>query len=177
MRKQWLICLAALVGGCIGGLNGAGPLKTVSFVDLSRYVGKWYQVAHYPSFFLNGCASSTAEYTANPDGSIGVFNTCLGDDGLAKGTITGTATVVDTGSNAKLKVRFPNVPVAGDYWIIALDDDYEYAVVSDPTRLSLFVLSRTPTVTQDQLDAILNILDSSGFDLNKIVYDKPAAVE
>ncbi len=152
------------------------PLDTVSNVDLNRYTGKWYEIARYPNWFQSGCASSMAEYTANADGTIGVFNTCLAADGSVKSTIQGTARVVDQSTNAKLKVTFPSIPFPADYWIIQLGDNYEYAVVGEPTRTNLFILSRTPTLDQGTLDAILAQLTDQGYDPARLVYDTPVAV-
>jgi apolipoprotein D and lipocalin family protein len=173
-----------LLTAVLGPLGGCGsfleavlpPLDTVSNVDLNRYTGKWYEIAHYPTFFQADCASSTAEYTANADGTIGVFNTCLAADGGVNSTIQGTARVVDPTTNAKLKVTFPGIPFPGDYWIIQLGDNYEYAVVGEPTRSTLYILSRTPTLDQGTLDAILAGLTEQGYDPARLIYDTPVGV-
>ncbi len=166
------LILAAVAGcGVIGSV--LNPPSVVPSVDLTRYVGKWYEVAHYPTPFQAGCASSTADYTARPDGSIDVFNTCLGADGSTISTIEGTATVDDATTNAKLTVSFPGIPIPGGYWIIDLGANYEYAVVGDPTRLTLFILSRTPSLDPAVLDGILSRLPAQGYDPGQLVYDTP----
>jgi len=178
MRTMLAGGLALMVGGCCGIIcSTVHPPVVVPYVDLNRYVGKWYEIARYPTPFQAGCASSTANYTANEDGTIGVFNTCLAPDGSVNSTIQGTARVVDATTNAKLKVSFPNVPIPGDYWIIDLGQDYEYAVVGDPTRLTLFILSRTPTLDQATLAAILSRLPYQGYDPERLVYDTPVTVQ
>jgi apolipoprotein D and lipocalin family protein len=149
------------------------PLDVVESVDLTQYAGKWYEIARYPTFFQAACVSSTAEYTARDDGTIGVFNTCLAADGTTVSTIEGVAEVVDPSTNAKLVVSFPGVPFPGDYWIIDLDAGYQYAVVGDPNRFTLFILSRTPTLDQTTLDGILNRLPSQGYDPGQLIYDAP----
>jgi len=149
------------------------PLEVVPYVDPSRYIGKWYEIARYPTFFQAGCASSTADYTLRDDGNIGVFNTCLAADGSTVSTIDGVAEVLDPSTNAKLLVDFPNVPIPGSYWIIDLDAAYEYAVVGDPYRFTLFILSRTPTLDKTTLDAILARLPDKGYDPARLVYDTP----
>ncbi|MGB9623607.1 MAG: lipocalin family protein [Phycisphaerae bacterium] len=152
------------------------PLDVVESVDLRQYAGKWYEIARYPTFFQTACVSSTAEYTARTDGTIGVLNTCLAADGSVVSTIEGSARVVDPTTNARLVVTFPGVPFPGDYWIIDLGPDYEYAVVSDPLRLTLFILSRTPALDQATLDGILSRLVDKGYDPARLVYDAPVAV-
>lgn len=169
------LMLAALGGGC--GIIGSvlNPPTVVSTVDLTQYVGKWYEIARYPTSFEANCGSATAEYTVEPDGTIKVFNTCLATDGTVVSTITGSAKVVDKTTNAKLVVTFPNVPIPAPYWIIDLDPNYQYAAVSDPFRLTLFILSRTPTLDSATLDGILTRLADQGYDQTKLFYDAPVA--
>ena len=177
MRRMLLGGLALTVGGCCGVCASLlQPPSVVPYVDLTRYVGFWYEIARYPTPFQANCASSTADYTARSDGTIGVLNTCLAADGSVVSTIEGSASVVDPTTNAKLVVTFPGVPFPGDYWIIDLGPNYEYAVVSDPLRLTLFILSRTPTLDQPTLDAILSRLVDQGYDPARLVYDTPATV-
>jgi apolipoprotein D and lipocalin family protein len=177
MRKILLSGLVVSLGGCCGIIGSLlQPPSVVPYVDLTRYAGFWYEIARYPTPFQANCASSTAEYTARSDGTIGVLNTCLAADGGVVSTIEGSASVVDMTTNAKLVVTFPGVPFPGDYWIIDLGPNYEYAVVSDPLRLTLFILSRTPTLDQATLDGILSRLVSQGYDPERLFYDKPVQV-
>lgn len=126
-------------------------LKTVDSVDLNQYVGTWYQVAGIPQVFDKDCVCSRQVLALDAaTGFVNVQNSCnlkTVDGPLA--IIQGTATVADPVSNAKLLVDF-GMPYKGNYWIIGLDDQYRYAVVSDPTKQSLFILSREPT-----LDSVL----------------------
>ena len=168
--------LAVPLCGCgMGLLDASNPLETVEYVNVERYAGKWYEIGRYPNFFQSDCASSTAEYTANLDGTIGVFNTCLDADGSVNSTIQGTARVADSSTNAKLKVTFPGIPFSADYWIIQLGANYEYAVVGEPTRTNLFILSRTPTLDDETLNAILTELVNRGYDPARLIYDKVVA--
>jgi apolipoprotein D and lipocalin family protein len=173
-----------LIAGTLSALAGCcdlsalfPPLDVVSFVDPQQYVGKWYEVARYPTFFQANCVGSTAEYTLRDDGTIGVLNTCLAADGSTVSTIEGYAEITDPTTNAKLLVHFPSVPVPGTYWIIDLDPNYQYAVVGEPTRSTLFILSRTPTLEQATLDAILARLPDAGYDPARLVYDTYVPVQ
>ncbi|MBT9395557.1 lipocalin family protein [Hymenobacter sp. NST-14] len=120
------------------------PLPTVAHVDLHRYAGLWYEVARLPTRFEKGCQHVTAEYKLRSDGTMSVRNTChQGSIGGPATTATATARPVDA-SNARLKVQF-FWPFEGDYWILALDkSDYRYALVGEPGRKNLWILSRTP---------------------------------
>ena len=144
------------------------PLPTVDHVDLSRYVGKWYEIARYPNTFERKCASDvTAEYTLRDDGKITVKNSCRKQDGKLNES-TGTAKIVDTHTNAKLKVTF-FWPFYGDYWIVDLAPDYSYAVVSEPDRKYLWVLSRTPQMAAARYEQVLARLRDLGFDPAKLI--------
>lgn len=164
-----MLPLATVIGGC-GTIPGslADPLDTVEFVDVERYMGTWYEIAKYPNGFQQGCAAVTAEYTLRNDGTVRVFNTCRESDGVTiKSTIEGFATVADETTNAKLTVYF-FYPFGAPYWIIDLDEDYTYAVVGDPTRQFLWILSRTPTLDAATYDQILQRLPDKGYDPSRL---------
>ena len=140
------------------------PLDVVEQVELERYTGVWYEIARYPAPFQQGCVGTTAEYTIRADGRIRVVNRCReGSLDGAEQTIEGVARVVDTQTNAKLKVSF-FPPFEGDYWIIELDPDYQWAVVGEPARRYLWILSRTPTLDESIYQAILAGLEEKGYD-------------
>ena len=143
------------------------PLATVAHVDLDRYLGTWYEVARYPTRFQKDCARSEAAYSMRDDGDIRVVNTCHTHEGRTR-SIEGKAWVVDTTTNAKLKVRF-FWPFSGAYWIVELGRDYEYAVVGHPSRTYLWILSRTPEMDPALLAAIGARLPSYGYDAGKLV--------
>jgi apolipoprotein D and lipocalin family protein len=159
--------------------TGCSQPRTVERVDLDRYVGRWYQTAAYPQPFEAGLVGVTAEYAKRPDGTVSVLN--KGFQGTCTGpvsSITGTATVTDAATNAKLAVRFDSVPITqvipGEYWIIDLDaTGYQWAVVADSARTSLFVLSRTPRLDAAVEAGIRQRLTTNGFDLAKLVPTVP----
>jgi apolipoprotein D and lipocalin family protein len=147
---------------------GLPPLATVPHVDLDRYLGAWYEIAAFPQSFQKGCAGSTALYTRREDGAIDVLNRCRqgsldGEERSARGR----ARVVDRTTNAKLEVSFFR-PFWGDYWIIDLGTDYEFAVVGHPGRDYLWLLSRTPTMEQAVYDRILARLKAQGYEVERL---------
>jgi apolipoprotein D and lipocalin family protein len=142
-------------------------------VDLSRYLGKWYEVARYPNRFQRGCVSSTAEYSLRPDGDIRVVNTCRDEaDGRLR-ISEGKAWIVDSSTNAKLKVRF-FWPFSGDYWIIDLDPDYRHAVVGDPDHKYLWILAREPALSAEVYAAICERARAQGFDPSRLLVNRPS---
>jgi apolipoprotein D and lipocalin family protein len=146
------------------------PVASVPQVDLARYVGKWHEIASFPMFFQRKCVgNTTAEYARNSDGSVAVTNRCDTADGSTQAQ--GKATVVDGTGNAQLKVSF-FWPFRADYWVIGLDPDYRWAVVGNPNRNYLWVLSRTPTLPPELLDAALLSAKTQGFDLSQLKYTR-----
>jgi apolipoprotein D and lipocalin family protein len=148
---------------------GLPPLQTVPKVELQRYLGTWYEVASFPQSFQRGCTGSTANYSLLEGGDIQVVNRCRLDslEGEEK-VATGRARVVDATTNAKLEVSFFR-PFWGDYWIIQLEPDYHYAVVGNPSRDYLWILSRTPHLDDATYEEILAKLKAGGYPLDRLV--------
>ncbi|WP_299463043.1 lipocalin family protein [uncultured Microscilla sp.] len=154
------------------------PVQTAKSVDLDRYVGKWYELASFPQDFSSDCECTTANYSPGAlRGIIKVFNQCNSTEG--SGEARGTAFVMNPGANSRLLLTLqdPLVPVPGLYWILEVreassDKPYTFAVVSNPFRSSLFILSRKPTLETDEEKAIyqdiLNKLKKQKFDLDKL---------
>ena len=141
-------------------------LDVVPHVDLEKYLGKWYEIAHLPAKFQEGCDETTATYTLLKDGKISVLNACK-RNGKIK-TAKGKAKVVDEATGAKLKVTF-FWPFYGDYWIIGLGDNYEYAVVGHPGRNYLWILSRTPSMGDALYGRLLEKLAATGYDVSRLM--------
>jgi apolipoprotein D and lipocalin family protein len=159
-----LLLLLAVAPGCVA----VDPPAVVPEVDLSRYAGTWYEIASYPTTFQADCTGTTATYAIRDDGKVTVFNKCfLGSLDGRENTITGVARVVDAAEPAKLAVSFFG-PFEAPYWIIELEPDYQYAVVSEPTRSFLWILSRTPQMEEQVFAGLLAELESRGFDVSRL---------
>jgi apolipoprotein D and lipocalin family protein len=141
-------------------------LEVVPHVELEKYLGKWYEIARLPAKFQEGCNETTATYTLLGNCNISVLNECKknGKIKLARGK----AKVVDKTTNAKLKVTF-FWPFYGDYWIIKLGNDYEYAVVGTPNRKYLWILSRTPQMNDKLYSQLTEFVKSNGFDVGSLI--------
>ncbi len=149
-------------------------LKTVSSVDLKRYGGKWFEIARYPNKFQKQCVgNTTATYTIKTADKIEVLNQCVKKDGVIADA-KGDARIVDKTTNAKLEVRFaPKFlsfisSVWGDYWIIDLDENYQYAAVGDPKREYFWILSRKPEMDDATYQNILRRVEQKGFNPGKV---------
>jgi apolipoprotein D and lipocalin family protein len=172
MRRRATLLFGSLaMAGCATSTTtrlGLPELRTVPHVDLERYVGTWYDIASFPQRFQRGCTGTTATYTIQGDGKIEVLNRCRNDSLSGRERLArGRARVVDRSTNAKLKVSFFR-PFWGDYWIIDLGPNYEYAVVGHPSRDYLWILSRTPTMDSAVYEGILGRLREQGYEVERL---------
>lgn len=140
-------------------------LEVVPHVELDKYLGKWYEIAHLPFRFEDDCTDITATYSLSK-GNISVLNECLRDGKLKQAK--GKAKVVDKNSGSKLKVSFFG-PFYADYWIIDLGKEYDYAVVGTPNRKYLWILSRTPQMDDQLFSQLIESVKSKGFDVDKLI--------
>ncbi len=167
-NARWLSASAGLFVGLATGIgikrmrHRRRSLDTVPYVDLARYEGRWFEIARYPTPFEGDCAkNATANYTLRGK-RVRVVNSCVTSRGKLR-AIEGWATVSDPETNAKLRVSFG--PLArGDYWIVDLAGDYSYAVVGEPKRRFLWILSRTPQIDEHAFASICSRLPSFGYD-------------
>lgn len=144
------------------------PPSTVNSVDIKKYTGLWYEIAKIPNRFQKQCISgTTAQYTLREDGRIDVVNSCIEADGSID-RAEGLARIVDKKTNAKLEVSFFSIlgwrPVWGDYWIIGLDENYQWVVVGTPNRKYGWILSRTPQLDNKKNEELFQILKDQGYD-------------
>jgi apolipoprotein D and lipocalin family protein len=151
----------------VSAQNKQQPPITVPYVDLYKYSGLWYEIAKIPNFFQDHCAyGTTAEYKIVEDGEIRVINKCYEENGELD-IADGVAQIVDRKTNAKLEVSFVSFlgirPFWGDYWIIGLDENYEWAVIGTPNRKYGWILSRTSSVSEDTMKKIFNTLRKEGY--------------
>lgn len=146
----------------------SSSVQSVPQVDLARYIGRWYETANFPMFFQRNCiGDTTAEYALRPDGDIAVTNRCRTENGFDEAH--GKAWAVEGSQNSRLKVSF-FWPFRSDYWVIGLDPDYRWAVVGNPNRKYLWILSRTPQLPKEMLDAALQAATAQGYDLTQLRY-------
>ncbi|CAM8664106.1 Blc Bacterial lipocalin [Comamonadaceae bacterium] len=174
-NKLLWVCLGALWATGSTWVHAEQPaLQTIASLDVPRYMGTWYEIAKYPNSFQKKCARNTrADYQAQPDGSVQVFNRCIMADGQTTEAL-GAARQVGAATSPKLQVRFAPAwlsflpMVWGNYWVIDLDPQYQLVAVSEPQREYLWVLSRTPKVEPVAYQALLSRLAQQGFDLKRL---------
>lgn len=142
--------------------------ETVDTVIVSQYAGLWYEIATIPQIFQAGCNCTTAEYAAISETEISVTNRCnLFSTSGFENNIEGTATIVPNSGNAKLLVSFFGFG-ASDYWIIDLDDNYQWAVVGSGDKQSFWILSRTPSFDENLYNELITRWGSRGYDVSRV---------
>lgn len=154
--------------------QGDQSVKTIAALDVPRYLGTWYEIAKFPNWFQKKCVGNTkAVYTAKPDGSLRVLNSCKTAGGETS-EAEGAARQIGAKDSPRLEVRFAPewlsfLPLVwGDYWVIDLDPQYQVAAVSDPRREYLWVLSRTPQLDPRVYEELLQRLKQQQFDIRKL---------
>ena len=173
-----LTALAALAACASPPVNrqSAEPLAVVPAVDLDRYLGRWYEIARLENGFEKNCEGVTADYSRRDDDLIRVVNTCRvgAPDGKAR-VADGKARVVDPASNARLEVSFFG-PFWGDYWILDLTEDYSRSIVGEPSGRYLWILARTPVISEDSRADALARLEAMGYDVSRLYFTKQPPV-
>lgn len=163
--KRGLLALFLIVMLPVTALGA--EVRAVTDLDLSRYLGTWYEIARYPMFFQRGCTQSKAEYRALPDNRIAVINSCQRNGKLS--VAEGDAIVKGPGKLAVSFSRF--MPFRADYWVLHVDDGYRTAVVGGPSRKTGWILSRTPNRSRESLKEALAVLERNGYDTSDLIWD------
>ncbi len=166
-----LIIVVALCVSSLGMTSvQALDVKPVESFDITKYLGTWHEIASIPQFFQRKCVRDTkATYSAAGDSLIRVDNVCTRDDGTRE-RVSGRAREGDPNVASKLEVTFLELFgeyrfwVAADYWVIALDPNYGWAVVGHPSRRYGWILSREPLLPTAAVAEIIGRLKSQGYD-------------
>lgn len=157
------------LSGCAGGVGDGGDVPTVKNFDPARYMGVWHEVARFENWFEKGMRAVKAEYSLNPDGTVSVVNSGVKGDG-SKTSVRGEAYAPDKSDYSKLRVSF-FWPFYGDYYILELDPDYQWALVGGRDKSYLWILARAPTLPAETLSAIKSKAAARGYDTGKFIFD------
>lgn len=141
----------------------------VKQLDIEKYLGTWYEIARYDHSFERGLVGVKANYSMRNDGKIKVLNS--GYKGSLEGEISqviGKAKIPDPNIPAKLKVSFFWI-FYGDYFVIELDDNYQWAVIGSSSDNYLWILSRSPQMNEDLYAELLNKLKKRGYNVSNLI--------
>ena len=165
MRARYKLLLVTFTAVVLGSCAAKGPeMKTVDHVDIDRFMGSWYVIANIPTFLEKGAYNAVETYSLNDDGTIATNFTFRKDsfDGKEK-EYNPKAFVMDDESNALWGMRFV-WPIKADYRIVYLADDYSTTVIGRQKRDFVWIMSRTPTISEVEYDALLTFVESIGYD-------------
>ena len=158
--------LCLVLQGCTGVPEGIEP---VTGFDQERYLGTWYEIARLDHSFERGLSEVTATYSTNPDGSIAVLNRGFDQEEGRWREAEGVARFVDSATVAHLKVSFFG-PFYGSYIVFGLGENYDYAFVSGFNRDYLWLLSRSPEISDTLRNEFLETITDLGFAPDDLVW-------
>ncbi|WP_437890759.1 lipocalin family protein [Phytobacter sp. V91] len=162
------VAAAFLLSACSSPTPPSGVTVVEDF-NAQRYLGRWYEIARFDHRFERGLENVTATYSAMDDGGIQVINRGYNPERGMWQQSTGKAYFTGDSNRAALKVSFFG-PFYGGYNILALDKDYQYALVCGPDRDYLWLLSRTPTMPEAVKKQMLDIAARQGFAVEKLLW-------
>ena len=142
--------------------------STVKKLDIPRFMGKWYEIARYEHTFEKGMTHVTAEYSLKPDGKIQVINKGI-KNGKAKEIVGKAKQPNPIEYPGRLKVSF-FLWFYSDYYVLELDNDYQYAIIGSSSDKYLWILSRTPELPKETLDKLLANIKQRGYDLSRLIF-------
>ncbi|QIR06018.1 lipocalin family protein [Salinivibrio costicola] len=166
MKKVVLLVFALLLTGCLGMPKQVTP---VNDFELNRYLGTWYEVARLDHSFERGLSDVTATYSLREDGGVKVINRGYSREEGKWQEAEGKAYFVENDKTGYLKVSFFG-PFYGSYVVFELDDDYQYAFISGPDHDYLWLLSRTPTVSESVKEQFIAAAKQRGFATEGLIF-------
>ena len=164
--KILLLVALGLISACTGIPEGVKPVEGF---ELQRYLGKWYEIARLDHSFERGLSRVTAEYSLRDDGGVRVVNRGYSANKDEWDQAEGKAYFMGSPSVGHLKVSFFG-PFYGSYVIFELDKEYDYAMVSGPSRSYLWLLSRTPTINESLKQRFIQRASMLGFAVDKLIW-------
>ena len=171
----WTLLIGAAAVLAVAALSACSTprtpegIKPVSGFDVERYLGHWHEIARIEHSFERGLIQTSATYSRNDDGTLRVVN--RGYDPLSKKwkEAEGTARFVGDPTQAALKVSFFG-PFYGGYNVVALDENYQWAMVVGSSKDYLWILSRTPTLPPGVRNRLLAKARALGVDIDKVLW-------
>ena len=145
-------------------LKGADKMKTVEFVDLEKFMGKWFVIALVQNMIEKGATNSSDTYALNNDGTIDITYDAI-KDGKER-QIKQKGTVIDKSSNAEwtIQMRKPFVPfMKFPFKIVYVDENYEYMAVGYPKNTMGWIMGRSSQISSEDYDKIMSSLIDLGY--------------
>lgn len=144
-------------------------IKSEFNFELDKYLGTWYEIARFDHSFERDLQGVTATYSLREDGKIRVLNQGYigGLDGKQK-TAEGKAKIAKNATLRNLKVSFFWI-FYGDYNILELNENYDYALIGTGSDDYLWILSRTPQLDEVTYNKLIINAKKRGYDTSKLI--------
>ena len=165
LRTLLLILILGLLAGCSGIPDN--PPKTMTHINLKRYMGTWYEIASLPAPFQKNCFCTQAHYQLKQD-HLAITNRCRKGSKTAQWEdATANGHVVPDSGNSQFKITF-FWPFKANYWILYVSPDYQQAVVGTPDRKYLWLLARQKQISSSDFKHLKRIAKRRGYDLDQL---------
>jgi len=162
-----IVVIVVLLSACLGLPDGVQP---VGGFEEERYLGKWYEIARLDHSFERGLSKVSAEYSLRDDGGIRVINRGYSADEQDWQQAEGKAYFVGERDVGHLKVSFFG-PFYGTYAVFELDrENYQYAFIAGNNTSYLWLLARTPTISDALKDQFISSVTALGFDSSQLIF-------
>jgi len=156
--------LIALAACCAWACTDSGP-AVASHFDLERFQGHWFEIARVPRDYDEQCQDTVADYRLTSPRQMQMHHSCATSTGTNQ-EFQATATVDEAAVPAKMTLQVGSY--GGGYWVLDVDDNYDYALIGHPSRTMLWVLSRTPTLDASTYEHALSLATARGFDTTQL---------
>ena len=157
-----------------GGSALAAPTAPTQKIELSRMMGRWYEVARLPNKIQTGCQGGTSDWQRVPDG-FAVVQAC--HKGSLSAPVTewkAKAKVLDTSTNARLQMTFFNGLVRQEYWVLDHRADQGWLILGTPGGRSVWLMSQRPTLPAGVKSQAVARLKQLGYDVGRLEFPQPA---
>ena len=167
-RFQQLLIVFAFLSTTACSTVTQEPINTVDYVDIKRFMGDWYVIANIPTFLEKGAHNAIESYQLADDGTVETtFTFRKGSYDGPKKRYTPRGFIQDTTSNAVWGMRFV-WPFKAEYLVVYLDEDYTQTVIGRSKRDYVWIMARTPEISNTDYNRILSFLSEQGYDVNRI---------
>ena len=161
-----IVSITTLFSSCASIPKNASPVENF---DVDKYLGSWYEIARFDFRFEKDMNNVMAQYSLNEKNNVTVLNSGYNYKKEEWVSANGVAKFRGDKNKAALKVSFFG-PFYSGYNVIALDDDYKYALVAGKSLDYLWILSREKTISEDIKEEYLGIAQEIGYDTSKLIW-------
>lgn len=172
MRRPACLITALTLACALPGLAVAAPLaaapQPAKPVEVSRYLGQWYEIARLHNMIEESCASAKSLYTQDDSGKVTAVQTCKKTDGGTK-VYRATVHTLDPGTNAKMRLSFFPL-ISKEYWVLDHAPDYAWSIVGTKEGKYLWVFAREANPPAAEKAAIIARVKALGYNTSKLIY-------